>query len=169
MGDQYVMRLMKGKCTFGSMDNYLNIPLDHGVRFGVDEQPVLNANDHVAGEHVIHFGTCSSNANPGNAVRSFAKAFIPGASLISGVMDKLGCTGCKCTPMTFLPWMNTNEENIIEGAPALTTESKLACFYGGVISIVKEEAATSEEAPPEEASEPLVQAKSISQFGSIRR
>ncbi len=32
-----------------------------------------------------------------------------------------------------------NEENIIEGAPALTTESKLACFYGGVISIVKEQ------------------------------
>ena len=36
------------------------------------------------------------------------------------------------------PWEFVNEKSIVDGAPALMIESKLACRYGGIISIVYE-------------------------------
>ena len=173
-GDKYVVRLMKGQCSCGSMANYLNIPEDHGVVFGAEEQPLLNANDHVSGENVIHFGTCSSNANPGNMARNVGMALIPGGFLIKKISEKLGCTGCKCSPKTPLPWLETNEEYALEGAPILTTKSQLACLYGGVISIVDEAQTSSDSSdsePTEEVveSEPIVQAKSIAHYTSIKQ
>ena len=53
-----------GKCTMGTKTNYLNVDYDHGVLYG--EEPLMNANDHVSGKHVIHFGNCTSQKNPGN-------------------------------------------------------------------------------------------------------
>lgn len=140
----YVQRLMRARCTCGSMDNYLNIAVDHGVLTGEDQQPLMNANDHIAGENVIHFGNCNSDNNP---ERVFRKGLVGGllggpllGSLVSDFLEDTGIMSFKCTPKTDEVWEETNENNIIEGAPALLMKSCLTCRYGGVITIVQEEA-----------------------------
>ena len=46
------------------------------------------------------------------------------------------CTGVPCVPVTPLAWKFCNEEHMIDGAAALTTDSLCNCVLGGVISIV---------------------------------
>ncbi len=46
--------------------------------------------------------------------------------------------GTPCKPMTVTPWINVDEDYFIDGAPALTIESTLPCYYGGIITIVLE-------------------------------
>lgn len=138
--EKYITRLCMGECSMGSMKNYLNLPEDHGIIFNDMDHPIMNANDHEGGKgkHVVHFGRCNSQTNPGNIGQSILGALIPGSMLLKKMM---GCSGCKCSPMTFMPWMEDKKDHLIEGAPALTDKSKLMCFYGGVITIV----------PPDEA------------------
>lgn len=82
----YVLRLMRARCTFGTMDNYLNTDKDHGVRAGADQQLLLNANDHTD-KNIIHFGNCTSDKNP---ERTFRKGVVSG---LMGAMDMFagGC------------------------------------------------------------------------------
>ena len=61
---QYVTRLMKAKCSFGSMSQYLNLPKDHGVWYHSEDTPIMNANDHEPEQHILHFGRCTSSKNP---------------------------------------------------------------------------------------------------------
>ncbi len=149
--EQYVYRLMKAKCSCGDKDftQYLNVPKDHGVLFHDSEYPLMNANDHVANENILTFGRCKSISNPGGAVaEGLANAIIPfvGGTLLQTLI------GCKCEPMTLVPWIKVDEDYFIDGAPALTLESRLPCYYGGVIEIVLEqaEAEEGEEQEPEE-------------------
>lgn len=136
---QYVYRLMKAQCSCGDSDfkQYLNLPQDHGVLFQDAEFPLMNANDHTANEHILTFGRCKSVNNPGGAVAeaiaNVAIPFVGGALLQTAI-------GCKCEPMTIVPWLNVDENYYIDGAPALTLESELPCYYGGVIKIVLEKA-----------------------------
>lgn len=95
----------------------------------------MNANDHISGENVIHFGRCQSDKNPGNTfnLESLVKnALFPASLLIKKLM---GCEGCKCEPKTLVPWVNTSKKHMVEGAPGIISESKLTCYYGGTISI----------------------------------
>lgn len=140
--EQYVTRMMCIKCDCGTKINYLNAPQDHGIRM-VEGEPLLNANDHEPGENknIVHFGRCKSMNNPGNILANAAIAstsIVPGAMFLGTKLTEL--TGlCKCNPKTFTPWENVSEDHIIEGAPALTTKSKLTCFYGGIIEITSED------------------------------
>lgn len=133
MEKDYIVRLRYAKCSMGTMENKLNCPLDHGIVFGEEEQPILNANDHISQEHIINFGTCTSPTNPGGGVKEFFKN--PLKFITNGISGLFGSKKCECVPKTVLPWVNVKEDHVIEGAPALTSESKLACFYGGIISI----------------------------------
>lgn len=134
---QYVYRLMKAQCSCGSkkFKQNLNLPKDHGVLYQDEDYPLMNANDHVANEHILTFGRCTSMTNPNGAVGfALASAVIP---IIGGaLMKKLA--GVKCEPMTIVPWIKVDEDYLIDGAPALTLESELPCYYGGVIKIVLE-------------------------------
>lgn len=137
---EYVKRLMRISCSCGSIDNYINIPQDHGVVTGEDQQPLMNANDHVAKKHIIHFGNCDSEMNP---ERKFRKAMVGAVlggpllgGLVSDLLEDIGIISFKCTPKTDTPWKNVNEKHIIDGAPALTLNSCLMCRYGGVIKLV---------------------------------
>lgn len=147
---QYITRLMRIRCNKGTMDNYINVGTDHGVLAGAEQQPVLNANDHTE-ENIIHCGNCESDQNP---ERMFRKGLISGlmgpagwlcGDLITDTLEDIGLMTCKCKPNTPVPWIFTNESNILEGAPALTIESKVACRYGGVIEFVP-----LDQYPPEE-------------------
>lgn len=137
---QYVTRLMKAKCSFGSMSQYLNLPLDHGVWFQSSDTPIMNANDHEPDKHILHFGRCTSSMNPGNTINledMILSALFPlGGFLGSSMLKKmLGCEGCKCKPMTITPWKDVDEDYYIDGAPAITVDSTLQCYYGGSITI----------------------------------
>ena len=148
---QYITRLMRIRCDKGTMDNYINVDRDHGVLAGGDMQPVLNANDHTK-KNIIHCGKCKSDGNPERMIRkdmvisglTISGAFLSTDSLAEFLEDT-GIITCNCKPNTPRPWIFTNEDNILEGAPALTMKSKLACRYGGVISFVP-----LDEYPPEE-------------------
>ncbi len=136
---QYVYRLMKAQCSCGSSDfkQYLNVKKDHGVYFHDEESPLMNANDHVANENILTFGRCTSMANPNGAVGFLlASVAIP---IIGGALMRKAA-GVKCEPMTIVPWIKVDEDYFIDGAPALTIESTLPCYYGGTIKIVLEKA-----------------------------
>lgn len=138
---QYVMRLYRARCKCGTLDNYLNIPRDHGILAGAEQQPLMNANDHTD-KHVIHFGKCNSDHNP---ERMFRKGLVSGlmgpigflvGGAVTDFLEDVGIMTCNCKPNTPNPWIEVNEDNLIEGAPALLMESKLTCRYGGVITLV---------------------------------
>lgn len=136
MDDQkYVTRLMRARCSKGTMENYLNVDIDHGIVVGADVQPLMNANDHVSGRHVIHFGCCESDQNP---ERMFRKALVGGflGGFIADALEDVGIMTCKCKPNTPNPWQFVNDDSIVEGAPALMVCSTLTCRYGGVIEII---------------------------------
>ncbi len=163
MGEEkaYIVRSMKAKCDCGTMENYLNVVHGHGVYY--KGEPLLNANDHYKDENLSHFGDCNSKKvyedakkqadekykaeegdgffeSVGKGIGSF---FTKAAITLKSLMFN------KCDLQTPTPWIFTNEEHVIDGAPALTIESKCACLYGGVITIVMEV----EEVPAEEAAE----------------
>lgn len=151
----YVMRLMRARCSCGTMDNYLNVGRDHGVLAGAEQQPVLNANDHTD-KNLIHFGSCNSDANP---ERGFRKNLVSGlmgpiglfaGDKVTGFLEDVGIMTCKCKPNTPVPWIHVNENNILEGAPALLMESVVPCRYGGEISLVPLDEYPPEEPAPQE-------------------
>ncbi len=162
---RYITRLMKMECDKGTVKNYINVDTDHGVLAGGndDAQPVMNANDHTS-KHVIHFGKCKSESNPERAFRELlVKALLgPAGAFLTGPMldklEELGILTYQCKPNTPQPWIDTNKDCIIEGAPALTMDSQLACRYGGCITFApldtvdvnEQEAGDSEEAPKSE-------------------
>lgn len=174
MGEEkaYIVRAMKAKCDCGTMENYLNVVNGHGVYY--KGEPLLNANDHYKDENLSHFGDCNSKkvyedakkqadekykAEEGDGFfesvgkgigKFFTKAAITAKSLMFN----------KCDLQTPTPWIFTNEEHVIDGAPALTIESKCACLYGGVITIVMEV----EEAPEKSVEEEQIDEQQKQEF-----
>ena len=146
---KYITRLMKMQCDKGTVKNYINVGTDHGVLAGgyCDAQPVMNANDHTS-KNVIHLGKCKSEQNPERAFREIlVKALLgPAGAFLTGPMldklEELGILTYKCRPNIPQPWINVNEDCLLEGAPALTMNSRLACRYGGVISFVPADTGT---------------------------
>ena len=96
--NQFVYRLISAKCSYGSMSHPLNVAEaggGHGVLFGPEAQPVLNANDWRPDVNVIHFGDCTpreQNIETGEAVekKGFEKFW-------SGVVEFF--TAQKCAPI----------------------------------------------------------------------
>ncbi|MGN0304666.1 MAG: PAAR-like protein [Lachnospiraceae bacterium] len=152
---KYITRLMRIRCSKGTMDNYINVGTDHGVLAGPDLLPVLNANDHTE-ENIIHCGNCESDENP---ERMFRKALVSSSmgvigllagDMVTDFLEDVGIMTCKCKPNTPVPWLFTNEHNILEGAPALTMNSKVACRYGGIIEFVPLDEYPTELSAPQE-------------------
>ena len=54
------------------------------------------------------------------------------AKLLKSVMK---CEGCICSPKTLTAWQNTNKKDHLDGVDGITDESKVMCFYGGIITI----------------------------------
>jgi hypothetical protein len=110
-GYEYLVRGAVLKCSFGSIPNKVNLPIDHGV-YAMDK-PLLHANDNVPIENVPPFGLCSSPRNPGGV-------------------------GCPCIPIMERVWQRAKEDTLINdngGAycAAITMDSYLNCCYGGEI------------------------------------
>lgn len=158
---QFVRRLMCAVCSEGNIEyQYLNLPKDHGVYFQNVDLPLMNANDHDSGKHILQFGRCTSTKNPENLLDTLMSSTSnPLIKWVDEAVDKvqgaLGCDGCKCKPMILNSWQDGDEANRLDGAPAITSESKVYCMYGGIITIKEvQESADSEEQEGTEDQEP---------------
>ena len=132
--NQFVYRLMTAKCSYGSMSHPLNVAESrggHGVLYGPEAQPVLNANDWCPGVNVIHFGDCTPrfhDRDTGQAIE------LPGIlNFVGGVVEFF--IAKKCSPMIDQVWYETEEKYAIDGAPVLLVKSMLFCKRGGIITI----------------------------------
>lgn len=148
-GKKYVTHGMYAECSMGTMKNYLNTDVGHGVVY--QGQPLLNANDHAPQINLTHFGDCNSKmiyeeakkqldekykAEEGDNFLERAGKAIAGSVAKAAVTAQEYLTVNKCQLDTPLPWRFCNEEHMIDGAPALTMDSVCPCKFGGIISIV---------------------------------
>ncbi|OYP21402.1 hypothetical protein CG709_07710, partial [Lachnotalea glycerini] len=163
-GQKYVVHGMRAKCSEGSMENYINTDVGHGIVY--QGQPVLNANDHEKNVNLTHFGDCNSKLIYEEAKKQadekykteegdgfFSKIGKAVAKTVTkAVLDvKAVFASNKCELDTPLPWIFASRDHMIDGAPALTMESQCACKFGGIITIVPEaEEASEEESEQEE-------------------
>lgn len=78
-------------------------------------QNAANIMDHIFPVNISTFGMCTTPSNP-------------------SVAAALG-TPSPCVPQLPTPWIPGKPNVLVRGAPALDSDSKLMCAYGGVISI----------------------------------
>jgi hypothetical protein len=71
-GPAYIPRGTKSKCSKGSSENILNLPEDHGVAYTPGLEPLLNANDHKPGKHILKYGFCAATKLPCSPVTPLA-------------------------------------------------------------------------------------------------
>lgn len=134
MKDSYVTMYAKLTCSKGCMENYLNVGTDHGV-YKINDNgecyPVMNANDNKVSENIPKFGMCCSEINPEYLAMSGPQK---AAAKAKNLVTKDGL--CGCNPKVLTTWYDANTTNQLDGKDCLTVGSKLACAYGGIISIV---------------------------------
>ncbi|MBY6837957.1 DUF4280 domain-containing protein [Clostridium botulinum] len=117
----YVVRGAKMKCNKGTHKKRINLPTSHGTYS--NGNPMMNESDNVVGKNISCFGIC--------------KGGCPSNETITVVTKKgRSVTGKKCQVKILKEWMNTKEDTLVDGEPALTTDSTLICAYGGIIKFV---------------------------------
>ncbi len=104
-------------CTFGVAPTTL-IPTPGKVT--MSNMPAATIMDKEIA-NIPTFGMCSSPSNPAVAAATTAAL---------GVL-----TPQPCVPVIPAPWVPGNPQCLIGGQPALTSDSKCMCAYGGEISI----------------------------------
>ncbi|KNY27946.1 DUF4280 domain-containing protein [Pseudobacteroides cellulosolvens] len=117
---RYIVRGATMVCSCGSHGRKINLPVSHGSY--INNKPMMNQWDCVPIENVPEFGVCSSPANPSNAP----------VTLVGE--DGKPVAGKPCVPAILSCWMDTKEDTIVDGFAALTTNSKLICSLGGMIT-----------------------------------
>ena len=118
MGMQVCMGAML-QCSFGAAPSTLAVLPANKV---LTATPDANIMDNKPLVNIMPFGTCSSLANPTVAAATAAA---------------LGAlTPMPCVPVIPAPWAPGSPTVLIGNMPALNSDSKLMCAYGGVIQIV---------------------------------
>lgn len=108
------------QCTFGAAPSSLMVlPTSQVLTSNMPAASIMDSKPLV---NVLPFGTCSSMANPVVAAATAAKF---------GVM-----TPMPCVPATAAPWMVGTPTVLVGGMPALDSNSKLMCNWGGVIQVI---------------------------------
>ncbi len=105
-------------CTFGAAPSTLMVTPENKVK---TTQAIATIMDSVPNKNVMPFGMCSNPANP--AVASATAAAY-------GVL-----TPMPCMPVPSGTWLPGATKVMIANKPALTSDCKLMCAYGGVIQI----------------------------------
>ena len=117
MGMQVCMGAML-QCSFGAAPSTLAVLPANKV---LTATPDANIMDNKPMVNIMPFGTCSSMANPTVAAATAAA---------------LGAlTPMPCVPVIPAPWAPGSPTVLIANMPALNSDSKLMCAYGGVIQI----------------------------------
>ncbi|AGC44493.1 MULTISPECIES: DUF4280 domain-containing protein [Myxococcus] len=118
MGAQVVMGAVL-QCSFGVAPSSLVVPPTSKVMGPV---PAANILDNKPIANIPPFGMCQSLANPTVAAATAAAL---------GVL-----TPMPCVPATAAPWVPGCPKVMVGNMPALDSNSKLMCSYGGVIQVV---------------------------------
>lgn len=105
-------------CSFGVVPSILNILPAARV---MSSMALASIMDQVPLVNIMPFGMCNSLANPMVAAATAAAL---------GVL-----TPMPCIPVTAAPWVPGCPTALVGGKPALTSDSKLICNWGGVIQI----------------------------------
>ncbi|WP_246563375.1 DUF4280 domain-containing protein [Paenibacillus montaniterrae] len=106
------------QCSFGTAPNVLTVAPSKGVLTGL---PAATIMDHIPMANIAPFALCNSMSNPAVASATAAKF---------GTL-----TPMPCVPVTSAPWIPGSPTVLIGNLPALNSNSKCMCAYGGVISI----------------------------------
>jgi hypothetical protein len=107
------------QCSFGVAPSPLTVLPVNKVMTGT---PAANIMDHAPLVNVMPFGMCNSPSNPMVAAATAAAL---------GVL-----TPMPCIPATAAPWMPGAATVMLGNMPALNSDSKLMCNWGGVIQVV---------------------------------
>lgn len=121
---RYIVRGAKMRCNHGSHPRRINLPVSHGSF--VNQKPAMNETDSIVDKNIAYFGICSSGANPNNET-----IYLVGEN--GGTIS-----GKRCTPKILSHWLLTKEDTLVEGKPALTTDSQLICAYEGKITFLSD-------------------------------
>lgn len=119
MGTQVVMGATL-QCSFGAAPSTLVVLPANKV---LATTPAANIMDHKPTVNISPFGMCKSMTNPSVAAATAAAM---------GVL-----TPMPCVPVTTAPWAPGCTKVLIGNMPALESNSKCMCTWGGVIQIVK--------------------------------
>jgi hypothetical protein len=114
-------------CSFGAAPSTLVVLPENCV---LTTTPAANIMDSKPIVNIPPFGVCSSPANPTVAAATAAAL---------GVL-----TPMPCVPVTASPWAPGAPTVLIANMPALDSNSKLMCNWGGVIQITSPGQATVE-------------------------
>lgn len=118
MGAQVVMGAML-QCSFGVAPSSMVVLPTNRV---VGSTPAANIMDNVPLMNILPFGMCNSPSNPTVAAATAAAL---------GVL-----TPMPCVPVTTAPWMPGVPTVLIGNMPAVDSNCKLMCNWGGVIQVV---------------------------------
>jgi Domain of unknown function (DUF4280) len=119
MGVQVCMGAMM-QCSFGVAPGSLIVLPTNRVMAG--GPPAATIMDHAPIVNIPPFGMCNSPSNPTVAAATAAAM---------GVL-----TPMPCVPATAAPWVPGSPTVLIGNMPALNSDCKLMCTWGGVIQIV---------------------------------
>ncbi|MCL1989457.1 MAG: DUF4280 domain-containing protein [Defluviitaleaceae bacterium] len=119
-------------CHCGSHMRQLDAPYCHGTY--LLGKPALNVADSVPGDNIPSFGVCLSEENPHEVVKTSQEDMM--FPFECGV--ELPLKGRRCIPELYGKWEDGKEDVLVEGEPALTTESILTCGHGGVIYFIND-------------------------------
>jgi hypothetical protein len=107
------------QCSFGAAPSSLLVLPQNKVMATL---PAANVMDNKPIVNVPPFGVCTSPANPTVAAATTAAL---------GVL-----TPMPCVPVTAAPWMPGSPKVMIGKMPAVDSDCKLMCNWGGVIQVV---------------------------------
>lgn len=108
------------QCSFGTAPSALAVLPVH--RVVNDALPSANIMDHAPMVNIATFAMCSAPSNPAVAAATAAALGTP--------------TPAPCVPATVTPWLPGDPKVLIAGQPAVHSDCKLMCMWGGVIQVV---------------------------------
>ena len=109
------------RCSFGMTPSELVVLPLHRVL--TNERPDANIGDHTPLVNILPFGMCLSVANPEAEAATAAALGVP--------------MPVPCIPATPMPWISEASTVLLDGLPSLSSDSKLMCLRGGVITFVQ--------------------------------
>jgi hypothetical protein len=117
MGQKVCMGAML-QCSFGVAPSSMVVLPANKV---LTQTPAATIMDNKPMANIMPFGMCTSPMNPQVIALTAAALGVP--------------TPAPCIPNTVAPWAPGSPTVMIGGMPALNSDSKLLCMWGGVIQI----------------------------------
>ncbi len=117
---QQVVNGAQMQCSFGTTPSALVVTPENRTNAG--QVSAATIMDNVPMRNVMSFGMCTTLSNPQVAAAT---------SAAQGVL-----TPQPCIPVTTAPWTPGSATVMVGGRPALESNCRLTCQWGGMISVI---------------------------------